>query len=134
MQERERDRLPPALDAALDEGRTIDVARYRAALAARDRARAAFAPWLDGFDAVLAPAATGPAPRGLATTGDPSCSTLWSLLGAPALSLPVGRVGGLPLGLQLAALPDADDRLLDAAAWCESRLAAGRSGLAGSDA
>jgi Asp-tRNA(Asn)/Glu-tRNA(Gln) amidotransferase A subunit family amidase len=47
---------------------------------------------------------------------------LWSLLGFPALSIPVGVAGRLPMGLQLAAPQAHDDRLLAVAAWCEARL------------
>jgi amidase len=122
LQQRERARLTPAINAALDDGRAMGDERYREALDARARAIAFFTGWLDGFDAVLAPAAPGPAPKGLAATGDPSCCTLWSLLGFPALSLPVGRAGRLPMGLQLAAPHGRDDRLLSVAAWCEARL------------
>ncbi len=104
LQERERARLSPKLNAALDEGRAIARADYAAALAAREAAIAAFAEWLDGFDAIIAPPAPGPAPEGLDSTGDPSCCTLWSLIGFPALTLPIGLAGnGLPLGMQLAA-------------------------------
>ena len=122
LQQRERARLTPAINAALDEGRVIGDDRYREALDAKARAIVFFTDWLDGFDAVLAPAAPGPAPKGLATTGDPSCCTLWSLLGFPALNLPVGMAGRLPMGLQLAAPQEHDDRLLSVAAWCEARL------------
>jgi len=49
---------------------------------------------------------------------------LWSLTGFPALNLPIGfDPQGLPLGLQLAAPPHADNALLGAAAWCEAQLA-----------
>jgi len=122
LQSRERARLTPAVNAALDEGRTIGAPAYEAALAQRERAIAFFTQWLDGFDAVLAPSAPGPAPRGLDTTGDPSCCTLWSLLGFPAISLPVGFVRRMPIGLQLAAPQGCDDRLLAVAAWCGARL------------
>jgi len=122
LQARERARLTPNLNAALDEGRTIGEARYREAQAARTRAIAFFTEWLAGFDAVLAPSAPGPAPRGITTTGDPSCCTLWSLTGFPALNVPAGMIGGLPVGLQVAAPQDADDRVLSVAAWCEARL------------
>jgi len=122
LQARERARLTPALNAALDEGRAIDALHYHEAMAARDRAIAHFTELLADFDAVLAPSAPAAAPRGLATTGDPSCCTLWSLLGFPALNLPVGMQGALPIGLQLAAPRGHDDRLLAVAAWCEREL------------
>ncbi|MEO8344995.1 MAG: amidase [Betaproteobacteria bacterium] len=122
LQERERARLTPAVNAALDEGRTISKRAYEAALSERERAIAFFTRRLEEFDAVLSPSAPGPAPRGLATTGDPSCCTLWSLLGFPAISIPAGFVGRMPVGLQLAAPQSCDDRLLAVAAWCGARL------------
>jgi Asp-tRNA(Asn)/Glu-tRNA(Gln) amidotransferase A subunit family amidase len=122
LQSRERARMSPAVNAALDEGRTIGADAYEAALSAREKAITFFTQWLEGFDAVLAPAAPGAAPRGLATTGDPSCCTLWSLLGFPAISLPAGLAQQMPVGLQLAAPQNCDDRLLAMAAWCGARL------------
>ncbi len=78
---------------------------------------------LAGYDAILTLPTLGEAPP-LETTGDPRLCTRWTLVGAPAISLPAGRgPAGLPLGLQLAAQPGADRRLLGAAAWVESRLA-----------
>jgi Asp-tRNA(Asn)/Glu-tRNA(Gln) amidotransferase A subunit family amidase len=124
LQDRERARLTPKLNAALDEGRRIPTADYEAALARRERARAELAHWLRDYDAVLSPAAPAPAPAGLASTGDPSCCTLWSLLGFPALTLPAGWDGaGLPIGVQLGAPAGTDERLLSVAAWCERELA-----------
>ena len=96
--------------------------------AAREAAIAFFTEWLAGFDAIIAPPAPGPAPEGLDSTGDPSCCTLWSLTGFPALTMPIGLAGnGLPLGMQLAAPAGDDDRLLAVAAWCEARLARSRA-------
>jgi amidase len=124
LQERERARLSPKLNAALDEGRRIDGAAYDAALVARERAIGELAQWLHGYDAVLSPSAPSAAPVGLGSTGDPSCCTLWSLVGFPALALPTGwNRARLPLGLQLAAPSGEDDRLLAAAAWCEAVFA-----------
>lgn len=122
LQSRERARLTPALNAALDEGRGITVDAYRHACVERERAIAFFTGWLDEFDAVLAPAAPGVAPRSLDTTGDPSCCTLWSLLGFPAVTVPAGAIDGLPVGLQLAAPQGRDASLLAAASWAESAL------------
>lgn len=123
LQRRERGRMSAALNAALDEGATIPRGVCQRALARRDAAVAAFAQWLAGFDAVISPAADGPAPEGLASTGDPACCTLWSLTGFPAIALPVGRAAnGLPLAVQIAAPIGADSRLVGVAAWCEARL------------
>jgi amidase len=123
LQDRERARLTPALNAALDEGRALTADDYRRALVSRRVMIAAAQDWLARYDALIAPPATGPAPEGLGTTGDPSCCTMASLLGFPALSLPVGFAGnGLPLGMQLVAPTDTDDRVLAVAAWCETRL------------
>jgi Asp-tRNA(Asn)/Glu-tRNA(Gln) amidotransferase A subunit family amidase len=123
LQSKERDRLTPALNAAIDDGHAISNESHRDAIIYRERAIAFFTGWLDEYDAVLAPSAPSTAPRGLDTTGDPSCCSLWSLLGFPAINIPAGLVGGLPVGLQLAAPQARDDSLLAAAAWCETRIA-----------
>jgi Asp-tRNA(Asn)/Glu-tRNA(Gln) amidotransferase A subunit family amidase len=126
IQSQHRARLSAQTNAALDEGHAIAEADYRAALAARGQAIAYFVDWLAPYDAVIAPPAPGGAPAGLASTGDPGCCTLWSLTGFPAIALPTGfDAQGLPLGLQLAALPNADDALLQVAAWCETELGFG---------
>jgi Asp-tRNA(Asn)/Glu-tRNA(Gln) amidotransferase A subunit family amidase len=123
LQERERARMSPKLNAGLDEGRAISAADYRAALEQRASAIAALTAWIGEYDAIIAPPAPGPAPEGLDATGDPSCCTLWSLTGFPAITLPIGLApNGLPLGMQLAAPAGRDDALLAIAAWCESRL------------
>ncbi len=123
LQDRERARFSAKLNAAIDEGRATPRGDYGTAMARRDAAIAAFTEWLAGFDAIFTPSAPSAAPAGLESTGDPACCTLWSLLGFPALSLPIGRAGdGLPLGLQIAAPANADDRLLSVARWCEMQL------------
>lgn len=63
-------------------------------------------------DAWLTPAATGPAPRGLDSIGDPAMSAPFSLARLPAITVPAGRLDGLPVGLQLVGRPDADADLL----------------------
>jgi Asp-tRNA(Asn)/Glu-tRNA(Gln) amidotransferase A subunit family amidase len=115
--------LSPTLRDALDEGARVDAGALAHALASRRAMIAVALDWLANFDALLVPSAPAGAPEGLQKTGDPSCCTLASLLGAPAITLPVGRDGsGLPLGAQLVAAPGADAQLLAVAAWCEARL------------
>jgi hypothetical protein len=75
LQDRERTRLSPKLNAALDEGRAITRADYAAAMAQRDAAIASFTDWFADYDAVIAP--PRPARRRRAcSTGDPSCCTV----------------------------------------------------------
>ncbi len=72
-------------------------------------------------DVLVMPGSTGEAPD-LSTTGDPVFNRLASLLGLPAITIPI-RLGpaGLPLGLQLMARRHADDVLLAAAHAIEQR-------------
>ncbi|MDI5969142.1 amidase [Streptomyces sp. SL13] len=67
-----------------------------------------------GVDVWICPAATGPAPRGLASTGDSIMCLPWSNAGWPSLTIPAGRAAnGLPLGLQCVGRAGSDERLLD---------------------
>jgi Asp-tRNA(Asn)/Glu-tRNA(Gln) amidotransferase A subunit family amidase len=61
----------------------------------------------------LAPAAVGPAPATLDSTGDPVMNLPWTHAGLPSLNLPAGfAANGLPLGLQVVAGWQQDERLL----------------------
>lgn len=64
---------------------------------------------------ILVPAATGPAPLGLASTGDARMNAPWTALGTPAISIPGLVPEGLPLGLQLTADHGQDARVLRSA-------------------
>lgn len=106
--------------ALVAEGEAVGEAAYRDALRERDRLVAAFDEWASRYDAVLTLPAKGEAPT-LETTGDPVFCARWTLVGAPAVTIPVGRgPSGLPLGLQLVGAPGDDRRLLGAAAWAEA--------------
>ena len=73
---------------------------------------------------ILVPAATGPAPAGLTSTGDPAMNSPWTALGTPAISIPMPVGRALPLGLQLTAAHDQDALLLRAAERVSSLLSA----------
>jgi len=75
------------------------------------------------YPAILSPAATGPAPAGFESTGDPSNNAPWTALGVPAISIPLATEGA-PLGLQLTAAWGRDDALVAVAEHAEQLLAA----------
>ena len=81
---------------------------------------------LSRCDAILAPAAPGPAPEGLASTGSPIFNGLWTLCGVPAVTLPLLQSSdGLPIGVQLVGRRGDDARLLRTARWLMERIAGG---------
>jgi amidase len=93
-------------------GLAIPEARYDEARRHIDTCRATVASLYDSTPVVLVPAATGPAPRGLASTGDPAMNAPWTALGTPAISIPLPVGADLPLGLQLTAAHGQDGLLL----------------------
>ena len=71
---------------------------------------------------ILTPAAMGPAPLGLASTGDSRLNSPWTALGTPAITIPMPVGSDLPLGLQLTADHGQDARVLRAATRLERAL------------
>jgi Asp-tRNA(Asn)/Glu-tRNA(Gln) amidotransferase A subunit family amidase len=117
---RSRDRMSDVLLGIVENGRKISAMEFIAALAQRDRLRARYTEIVSGYDAVVTPAALGIAPKRAAGTGNPIMATLWTLLGAPALTLPLLAGGeNMPLGVQLVGRLNDDARLIRAAAWLE---------------
>jgi Asp-tRNA(Asn)/Glu-tRNA(Gln) amidotransferase A subunit family amidase len=99
--------------AARAEALTLD--DYRREIAERSRRRAVYQSLAEDFDACVTLSAPGAAPVGLNWTGDPAFVIPGSMLGVPAISLPVLDDGGLPLGLQLLGFADADAALFSTA-------------------
>jgi Asp-tRNA(Asn)/Glu-tRNA(Gln) amidotransferase A subunit family amidase len=94
-------------------GASISRTEYEAAQGLAGQARQSFAAAMAGVDALIMPPTSGIAPYGLKDTGDPAFCRVWSLLGFPALTLPVLRdESGLSVGIQLVGAPAGDDRVL----------------------
>jgi len=109
----------------IERGRQIASAQLERDLEGRDRLREELEALLieHGADLWISPPAIGPAPLGLASTGDPILNLPWTHAGLPTLVLPAGRgSSGLPLGLQIAARFGADEELLAWAARIEEAL------------
>jgi Asp-tRNA(Asn)/Glu-tRNA(Gln) amidotransferase A subunit family amidase len=81
------------------EGMTVD--DYRDALRGRAEARRTYETLSGLADLCITLAASGAAPIGIESTGNPAFAAPSSLLGVPALSLPLLEADNLPLGLQV---------------------------------
>jgi Asp-tRNA(Asn)/Glu-tRNA(Gln) amidotransferase A subunit family amidase len=102
----------------IERGRSYPAIEYVGAVAARETLNAKLDAIFDEYDAILTPAAPGPAPRGLDSTGNPVFCTTWTYLGTPTVTLPLLQSeDGLPIGVQLVARRGNDARLLRTASW-----------------
>ncbi|MCI0888720.1 MAG: amidase, partial [Chloroflexi bacterium] len=113
----------PKLTDYIRRGQAHPATAYVAAAAFRRTmqrlARAAF----ERVDVLLMPTASGPAPRDLTSTGDTRFQSAWSYTGFPSITIPIGLASnGLPLGMQLAAAPFEEAKLLRVAHWAEQAL------------
>ena len=111
--------------AILERGMTFSDERLEEARAGREPAARALEVALEehGADLWISPAAPGPPPLGLESTGDPVMNLPWSYTGLPTVSLPAGSdAEGLPVGLQIAAARGRDEGLLAACLGIEEAL------------
>lgn len=94
---------------------------YAQALGKAERLREIFSQLIDEETIVVTPSAPGSAPRDRNTTGSPVFNSMWTMLHAPCVTVPVGRDdNGMPVGVQLVAKPGCDRLLLGGAAWLEA--------------
>lgn len=115
------------------EGLALPARDYLEAQHARDGLRRELDRALAGVDAWILPSAPLPAPLRGATHVELERGATdhrfafirltlpFNLAGLPALSLPFGTVGGLPIGVQLVGARDADARVLEVGRWLEAR-------------
>jgi Asp-tRNA(Asn)/Glu-tRNA(Gln) amidotransferase A subunit family amidase len=107
----------PTVDAIMD-GLDVADAELEAAREKRSTVRSTVHNHMEDGDVDLwvTPAAPGPAPRGLAETGTSTMNRPWMFAGLPALTVPVGRIDGLPVGFQLVSRRSMDEHLM---AWAK---------------
>lgn len=107
----------PRTAALIERGRGVSPEQLQAARAGRQALRDELMALMDrhGLDLWISPAAPGPAPKGLDSTGNPVMNLPWTHAGLPTVNLPAGvNYAGLPMGLQVTARWGADEALL---AW-----------------
>jgi Asp-tRNA(Asn)/Glu-tRNA(Gln) amidotransferase A subunit family amidase len=106
---------------------------YRLRLIQREEVRARHAALAPVVDALIAPASPGPAPAWAGDvpgqplkarpTGDAVFNTPSSGLGAPAVTVPLTSVGGMPMGIQVMAQPQMDAQATAIARWMAGAIA-----------
>ncbi|MDP2732818.1 MAG: amidase, partial [Hoeflea sp.] len=117
------DLLSDGTRAALEKGGKVLAHDYIAALDWPDYLYAALDEIFQRCDAIITPAAPGPAPKGLESTGDPVFNAIWTLCGTPATTLPLfADEDGMPMGVQLVGPRGGDARLLRTARWLVKHL------------
>lgn len=118
------DEIAPMLRASLDETVGLTPKEYDDARRIARRGRRELGELFEGFDALLTYSAPGTAPaKELASTGSPRYNRLWTLMGNPCVNVPVMKVGGLPIGVQVIARFGNDPGALAAAWFLENALA-----------
>ena len=121
---RDRDaaKLSRAMLDRLEQAEAMTIDDYRTALVERARVRGVYAALVAQCDACVTLAAPGAAPIGLGSTGDPAFVVPFSLLGVPAISLPLLHEQKLPLGLQVTGFEGDDTETFAVAAWLMQEL------------
>ncbi len=120
--ERDAGKLSGAMLDRLTQAEAMDLESYRADLAERVRVRSLYNNLAAPYDACITLAAPAAAPVGLSSTGNPVFAVPFSLLGVPAISLPMLQEQGLPLGLQVTGFNNKDAEIWAVAAWLETTL------------
>lgn len=117
--------LSPQMRRYIENGLKTSRADYVAAWRRVEQCRALLPKVFDGIDVLLTPCVPGEAPKGLASTGDPSMQAMWTALHTPTMTLPSHRgPNNLPVGIQLVAQRYDDDRLFACARWIWDRIGA----------
>jgi aspartyl-tRNA(Asn)/glutamyl-tRNA(Gln) amidotransferase subunit A len=120
---RQREQYGPRLRESIETGLVTPAVDYLRAQRLRRLFQQEVTQMFADVDVLLTPATPASAPRDLRTTGDARFQSPWTYAGLPAIALPSGcSQGGMPLGIQLIAPDLQEERLLQAARWCEATL------------
>jgi Asp-tRNA(Asn)/Glu-tRNA(Gln) amidotransferase A subunit family amidase len=113
-----RDLLSDTLRVRIEKGQKVTLEDYRRAMEYGVVLERELTEFFGRFDAIVTLSAPGEALMGLESTGNAAFCAIWTLLGTPAVSLPLlSGKSGMPLGVQLVGPKHADARLLATAEW-----------------
>jgi Asp-tRNA(Asn)/Glu-tRNA(Gln) amidotransferase A subunit family amidase len=112
----DRSQLSPSAIERLEQAESMTQDDFRELSATREDARRVYAALAAEADFCITLSATGAAPVGIESTGDPVFTVPTSMLGVPTISLPLLQAEGLPLGLQVIGFQNRDAELFAGAA------------------
>lgn len=106
------DQMNERVRTMIDRGHGIDDDRYVAAQCRAAEITAELHDFL-GEDGIFLTSATADvAPLAVEGTGDRASQRIWTLAGMPAITVPMGTIDGLPIGVQLIGPKGSDDWLI----------------------
>ncbi|HUZ75530.1 MAG TPA: amidase [Stellaceae bacterium] len=114
------DKMPPRLKRSIADGAGLTETHYREALVKRAYVRGLHEELSRRVDGFITLASPGPGPIGM-DQGSAIYNEASSVLGAPAMSLPLLAVEGMPVGIQLLGPWHGDERLVATARWIAAR-------------
>jgi len=110
------------LQSFLQKGKNTSVEDYQQCLSLQKKMIEHVETWLDDSDIIIFPSVTGLPPRLGDGTGSRDTQRLWTLLGMPALNLPIGIENNFPNNLQLIAKRGKDKFLLETAKYISNSI------------
>ena len=112
--ENNKSKLHPFTITRFESGKSVSTNSYIDAIEKAKKMKQTLSEIFLKFDAIITPAAPGQAPRDLMNTGNAIFNGYWTMLGVPAISLPLleGK-DGLPIGIQVITSWNKEAELLD---------------------
>ena len=112
--ENNKSKFHPFTIARFEAGKSVSTNSYIDAIEKAKKMKQTLSEIFLKFDAIITPAAPGQAPRDLMNTGNAIFNGYWTMLGVPAISLPLleGK-DGLPIGIQVITSWNKEAELLD---------------------
>jgi Asp-tRNA(Asn)/Glu-tRNA(Gln) amidotransferase A subunit family amidase len=116
--EKDKKKLGKKLIEAIERGMNYKSKDYAKAVDSVETFYDSFKEIFHAYHAIITPAVSNYAPKGLNFTGSPEFCTIWTYLGMPAISLPLIQSSNkLPMGIQLVGEKFDDSRFLQTSNW-----------------
>jgi Asp-tRNA(Asn)/Glu-tRNA(Gln) amidotransferase A subunit family amidase len=114
----EKEKLHPFTISRIEAGIPVSAKQYIESIENAKKMQQTLSKLFNKFDAIITPAAPGQAPRDLMNTGNAIFNGYWTMMGVPAISLPLLKgKDSLPIGVQIITSWNEDFKLLKIAEY-----------------